>query len=243
MSLSGEDLRNMVMHGGVDKELQFESWKIFQVMAEFVEGFDKMSAVHPAVSFFGSARTRRSHPDYRLARKTARLFSESGFSVISGGGPGIMEAVNRGAQEGGSPSVGLNIRLPGRNEEPNAYHDISIDFHNFFVRKLMFVQYASAYVVMPGGLGTLDEVLECLTLMQTDKAVRIPVILVGSAFWGGMVDWLRDTLLEHGTISASDLDMFQVLDEPRDILDAVFDFYETHGFQALSEKHRVPLKM
>lgn len=243
MSPSGEDLRNMVMHGGIDKELQFESWKIFQVMAEFVEGFDKMSAVHPAVSFFGSARTARSHPTYRLARKTAKLLSESGFAVISGGGPGIMEAVSRGAQDGGSPSVGLNIRLPGMDETPNPYTDISIDFHNFFVRKLMFVQYASAYVVMPGGLGTLDEMLECLTLMQTQKAVQIPVVLVGTKFWSGLLAWLSDTLLEQGTISAKDLTMFQVLDDPEEVRDAVFDYYESNGFNALSEKHRIPIKM
>ncbi|MGB5707752.1 MAG: TIGR00730 family Rossman fold protein [Arenicellales bacterium] len=243
MTLSGDDLRNMVKHGAAVKDLQHESWKIFQVMAEFVEGFDKMSNVHPAVSFFGSARTRRSNPHYRLARKTAKLFSEAGFSIISGGGPGIMEAVNRGAQEGGSPSVGLNIRLPGRNEEANDYLDVSIDFHNFFVRKLMFVQYASAYVVMPGGLGTLDEVIECLTLMQTDKAHRIPVILAGRGFWTGLVDWLQDTLLEHGTISESDLHLFQVLDGPEEIRDAVFDFYETSGFGRLAERYKIPIQL
>lgn len=243
MNVSGEDLRNMVIHGGTNKELQFETWKIFQVMSEFVEGFDKMSAVHPAVSFFGSARIKPDHSYYEFARETARLFSESGFSVISGGGPGIMEAVNRGAQEGGSPSIGLNIKLPGRDEEPNPYTDVSIDFHNFFVRKLMFVQYASAYVVMPGGLGTLDEVIECLTLMQTEKAVRIPVILAGKSFWSGLLAWLTDTLLELGTISLSDLELFQVVDDPAEIRDAVFDFYETNDFNTLSEKRRVPIKL
>ena len=243
MTLSGEDLRNMVMHAGIDKEIQFESWKIFQVMAEFVEGFDKMSSVHPAISFFGSSRTRRGHPHYRFARRTARLLSEAGFSVISGGGPGIMEAVNRGAQEGGSPSIGLNIKLPGRNEEPNPYHDISIDFHNFFVRKLMFVQYASAYVAMPGGLGTLDEMIECLTLMQTDKAARVPVILAGKRFWGGLLDWFTDTLLGHGTIAESDLELFQIMDDPEEIRDAVFDFYEQNDEHSLSEKYRVPIKI
>ncbi|MGI9318212.1 MAG: TIGR00730 family Rossman fold protein [bacterium] len=243
MTLSGEDLRNMLMHSALDKDVQHETWKIFQVMAEFVEGFDKMSNVHPAVSFFGSARIQPSDPYYRLARKTAKLLSESGFSIISGGGPGIMEAVNRGAQEGGSPSVGLNIKLPGRKEEANSYLDVSIDFHNFFVRKLMFVQYASAYIVMPGGLGTLDEVIECLTLMQTDKAHRIPVILVGRGFWSGLVDWLRHTLLEHATINESDLELFQVIDSPEEIRDAVFDFYQASGFRRLEERYKIPIQL
>ncbi|MEJ2178343.1 MAG: TIGR00730 family Rossman fold protein [Gammaproteobacteria bacterium] len=243
MTLSGEDLRNMQMHVAADKELQHESWKIFQVMAEFVEGFDKMSNIHPAVSFFGSARIERRDPYYDLARNTAKLLSESGFSIISGGGPGIMEAVNRGAQEGGSPSVGLNIKLPGRTEEANDYLDVSIKFHNFFVRKLMFVQYASAYIVMPGGLGTLDEVIECLTLMQTDKAHRIPVILVGRGFWNGLVDWFEHTLLKHATIEKSDLEMFQVLDRPEEIRDAVFDFYQGSGFRRLEQRHKIPIQL
>jgi uncharacterized protein (TIGR00730 family) len=136
-----------------------------------------------------------------------------------------MEAVNRGAQAGGSPSVGLNIHLPGRREPPNAYQDISLDFHHFFVRKAIFVHFAAAFVVMPGGFGTLEEVLECLTLMQTDKAHRIPVILVDRAFWHGLVDWFRETLVDRGTISQENLDMFQLLDRPEDVRDAVFDFY------------------
>ena len=243
LNISGADLRNLALHGASNDGLQHESWKIFQVMAEFVEGFDKLSDIHPAVSFFGSARTRRSHPHYRLARRTAKLLSQSGFSIICGGGPGVMEAVNRGAQEGGSASVGLNISLPGRTEPPNPYQDVSITFHNFFVRKLMFVQYASAYVVMPGGLGTLDEVIECLVLMQTNKAHRIPVILVGSEFWKGLVDWMTDTLLQQGTIRQSDLDAFQVLDTPEEIRDAIFDYYETRGFSQLSSHHLAPIQL
>jgi len=243
MTISEQQLRDLVLNSAAEDTLQQESWKIFQVMAEFVEGFDKMSGIQPAVSFFGSARIRRSHPYYRFARKTSKLLSESGFSIISGGGPGIMEAVNRGAKEGGSPSVGLNIILPGRSNTPNTYHDISIDFHNFFVRKLMFVQYASAYVVMPGGLGTLDEVIECLTLMQTDKAHRIPVILAVKDYWRGLVSWFRDTLLEHGTINEADFDLFQVIDQPEEIRDAIFDFYETNGFERMSNKNRAPIKL
>lgn len=234
-------MRNAAMHVASSNNIQEESWKILQVMSEFVEGFDKLSEIHPAVSFFGSARTKRSHAHYRFARRTAKLLSGAGFSIISGGGPGIMEAVNRGGQDGGSPSIGLNIVLPGLNETPNAYQDISIDFHNFFVRKLMFVQYASAYVVMPGGLGTLDEVIECLVLMQTDKAHRIPVILAGGEFWRGLVGWLEDTLLAEGTISASDFDLFQVLDEPEEIRDSIMDYYETNGFSPLSKQHKIQI--
>lgn len=243
MNISTEQLLKFASQNATSNALQQESWRIFQVMAEFVEGFDKMSGIHPAVSFFGSARTGKSHPDYQFARNTAKLLSQSGFSIISGGGPGIMEAVNRGAKEGGSPSVGLNIILPGRPNIPNDYHDISIDFHNFFVRKLMFVQYASAYVVMPGGLGTLDEVIECMTLMQTDKAHRVPVILAGKDFWKGLVSWFRDTLLTRGTIRENDFELFQVLDQPEEIRDAVFDFYETNGFNRLSNKNRSPIRL
>ena len=240
-NFSGEDLRNAAMHVASSNNIQEESWKIFQVMSEFVEGFDKLSEIHPAVSFFGSARTKRSHAHYRFARRSAKLLSGAGFSIISGGGPGIMEAVNRGGQDGGSPSIGLNIVLPGLNETPNPYQDISIDFHNFFVRKIMFVQYASAYVVMPGGLGTLDEVIECLVLMQTDKAHRIPVILAGGEFWRGLVGWFEDTLLAEGTISESDFDLFQVLDEPEEIRDSIMDYYETNGFSLLSKQHKIQI--
>ncbi len=241
LNFSGEDLRNAKMQASDSNTIQEESWKIFQVMSEFVEGFDKLSQIHPAVSFFGSARTKRSHAHYRTARRTAKLLSRSGFSIISGGGPGIMEAVNRGAQDGGSPSIGLNIVLPGRNETANDFQDVSIAFHNFFVRKLMFVQYASAYVVMPGGLGTLDEVIECLVLMQTDKAHRIPVILAGKSFWSGLVSWLEDTLLAENTINESDFDLFQILDEPEEIHDAIMDHYELNGFGRQSERQHIQI--
>ena len=145
--------------------------------------------------------------------------------MISGGGPGVMEAVNRGGQEGGSPSVGLNIQLPGRREPPNSYQDINLSFQHFFVRKSIFVHFASAFVVMPGGFGTLDEVLECLTLMQTDKAHRIPVILVETDFWGSLVDWFRATLLERGMISSADFSLFRVVDRPEEVHDAIVGFY------------------
>ena len=241
MKLAGENNRNLFPSNGDTAALDRESWKIFQMMSEFVEGFDKMSNVHPAVSVFGSARTPRSHPDYKLAYKIAKKLSLAGFSVVSGGGPGIMEAVNKGAQQGKSPSVGLNIILPGRQETPNPYQDISINFHHFFIRKLMFIRYASAYIVMPGGLGTLDEVIECLTLIQTDKAHSIPVIFVNKKFWKGLIDWFTDTLLENKTISASDLELFSLVDDPDEICDLIFDHYETIGFHKLSDQERIVL--
>ena len=210
--------------------LSHESWKVFQVMGEFVQGFDKMAHVHPAVSVFGSSRTAPDHPYYKLTEQIARELSNSGFSIISGGGPGIMEAANKGAQQGRSPSIGLNIYLPGKQEVPNDFQDISVNFHYFFVRKMMFVKYSAAYIVMPGGFGTLDEVIECLTLIQTSKTPAIPVILVQSSFWRGMIDFFKETLVAEGTISESDLDYIQMLDTPQSICEAIFDFYADSGF-------------
>ena len=199
--------------------------QLVDIMTEITHGYDRLSGLQPAVSFFGSARIQPGEPAWESARETARLLSESGFAIISGGGPGIMEAVNRGARQGGSPSVGLNIRLPGRTEPPNQYQDISLHFHHFFVRKSIFVHFAAAFVVMPGGFGTLDEVLECLTLMQTDKARRIPVILMDSGFWTGLTDWFRNTLLRRGTIAERDLEAFQIIDQPEKVRDAVVEYY------------------
>jgi len=186
------------------KVLSRESWKIFQIMAEFVEGFERLEQIHPSVSIFGSARTPAGHPYYVMAERIARLLSDAGFSVVSGGGPGIMEAVNKGAHAGKSPSVGLNIVLP-HEQTSNAYQDIGLTFRHFFARKVMFVKYASAYVVLPGGFGTLDELMEIMTLIQTGKSRRIPVILVYAPFWKGLLSWFRDTLVPEGTISAADL--------------------------------------
>ncbi|MGB7536539.1 MAG: TIGR00730 family Rossman fold protein, partial [Azonexus sp.] len=167
-----------------------ESWRIFGIMSEFVEATERLAAIKPAVTIFGSARVAPGSPYYDLAERTARLLSDSGFSVISGGGPGIMEAANKGAYFGKSPSVGLNIQLP-HEQQTNPYQDISQTFRHFFARKYMFVRFASAYVVLPGGFGTLDELMEALTLIQTGKARKIPLILVSSAFWRGMIDWFK----------------------------------------------------
>lgn len=211
-----------------DALLQRESWKIFQIMAEFTEGFEWLSQTKPSVSMFGSARFTPEHPYYQMAEQIGRSLSDAGFSVVTGGGPGIMEAANKGAYEGKSPSVGLNIRLP--NEQyMNPYQDISLTFRHFFSRKVMFVKYASAYVILPGGFGTLDELAEILTLVQTQKARRIPILLVHSQFWAGLIDWFKHTLVQEGTISASDLDLLQILDNPKDVVDAIFRHYEYHG--------------
>ncbi len=222
--------------------LSRESWKVFQIMAEFVEGFEKLARIHPSVSIFGSARADREHPHYELTEQIAWRLSEAGFAIVSGGGPGIMEAANKGAYRGKSPSVGLNIVLPAQ-EQANRFQNISLSFRHFFARKVMFVKYATAYVVMPGGFGTLDELAEILTLVQTGTSRRIPIILVHGAFWQGLLDWFKDTLVQQGTISASDLDLIQVLDEPADIVDAIFDYYETKGFERTPEEDEVQLNL
>ncbi len=211
-----------------DTMLTRESWKIFQIIAEFVEGFERLARISPSVSFFGSARLGPDHPHYTLAETTARLLSEAGFSVVSGGGPGIMEAANKGAHSGPAPSIGLNINLP-HEQSGNNYQDIALNFRHFFSRKVMFVKYASAYVVFPGGFGTLDELAEILTLVQTGKSRRIPIILVHKPFWAGLVTWLEKMLVAQGTISAEDLNLFQILDRPEEVVDAIFDFYDNQG--------------
>ena len=218
-----------------DTSLTRESWKIFQIMAEFVEGFERMARIRPSVSLFGSARTKEDHPYYELTVEIARALSDAGFSVVSGGGPGIMEAANKGAYEGKSPSIGLNIQLP-HEQIGNPYQDISLSFRHFFSRKVMFVKYAAAYIVFPGGFGTLDELVEILTLVQTKKTRKIPIILVHEPFWRGLLDWFKTTLVEEGTINPEDLDLIKILDKPQDILDAIFTHYETFGFEPSAEE-------
>lgn len=210
--------------------LSHEAWRVFGIMAEFVESTERLQSIKPAVSIFGSARTPHEHEYYKLTEEIARLLSDSGFAVISGGGPGIMEAANKGAFFGKSPSVGLNIQLP-HEQHGNPYQDISQTFRHFFARKVMFVRHASAYVVMPGGFGTLDELSEALTLIQTGKSRKIPIILVGSNFWRGLIDWFRQSLVQEGMISAEDMNLIEVIDEPAGVVDAIFKFYETRGFE------------
>ncbi len=218
--------------------LSMESWKIFQIMAEFVEGYERLSSISPSVSMFGSARTAEDHTWYRLAEEISKQLSDAGFSVVTGGGPGIMEAGNRGAYQGKSPSIGLNIMLP-HEQGGNAYQDVSLMFRHFFARKVMFVKHASAYVVLPGGFGTLDELAEILTLVQTGKTRPIPIILVGSEFWSGLVEWFRQTLVQQGTISAADMDLFMILDKPEQVVDAIFSHYEGRSFDPSAEEHEV----
>ena len=225
-----------------DELMKRESWRMFQIMSEFVEGFEALAQIKPSVSIFGSARTPSQDRYYKLAEDIARLLSDSGFAVVSGGGPGIMEAANKGAYGGKSPSVGLNIQLP-MEQTGNPYQDISLTFRHFFARKVMFVKYASAYVVLPGGFGTLDEFAEILTLVQTGKSRKIPIILVGSEFWKGLLDWFKSTLVEEGTISADDLDLMTVIDEPQQIVDAIFAHYETRSILPSADEEEIMLEL
>ena len=203
------------------------SWMLFKIMGEFVEGFEKMGLHNPCISIFGSARTPNTHPNYKLASEIAQRIVGLGFGVITGGGPGIMEAANKGAQEGGGASVGLTIDLPFEQNHNN-YIDTEriINFDYFFVRKVMFVKYAQAFVVLPGGFGTLDELMEAITLIQTSKIKQIPIILVGTPFWSGLIDWLKQTLLsQNKTISEGDLDLFSCVDTADEVIDLLKQYY------------------
>lgn len=201
------------------------SWQMFTIMAEFVEATEYLSEIRPAISLYGSARLKPDSPYYELATQIARKLSDAGFAVISGGGPGIMEAANKGAHAGKSPSVGLNIELP-HEQSGNPYQDISLRFRHFFTRKVTFVKNSDAVIVMPGGFGTLDELAEVLTLIQTKKSRHVPIILVGSTFWKGLLDWFRNSLESMGLIGPHDIELMQVIDEPEQVLKAVLAFYE-----------------
>ena len=232
---SADDYKHLRTRPADEGILTRQSWKIFQIMAEFVEGFERLSGIAPSVSIFGSARTAPEDPYYQLAEAIARNLSDAGFTVVSGGGPGIMEAANKGAFAGKSPSIGLNIMLP-HEQVGNPYQNISLNFHHFFSRKVMFVKYASAYIVLPGGFGTLDELAEILTLVQTGKTRRIPIILVGTEFWQGLMNWFRETMVKQGTISPQDLNLVQIIDEPKAVVEAIFKHYEYRGFEPSAEE-------
>lgn len=225
-----------------DRELARESWKVFQIMAEFVDGFEKLAPIPPSVSIFGSARTGPDHPRYLLAREIAERLSNSGFSVVSGGGPGIMEAVNKGAYAGKSLSIGLNISLP-HEQASNEFQDLGLNFRHFFARKVMFVKFASAYVVLPGGFGTLDELAEILTLVQTGKSRRIPIILVDRKFWDGLIKWFRQSLVGEGTISPEDLNLFQLVDKTEEVVEAIFKYYEDRCFEPSAAEREILLHL
>ena len=207
----------------VDALSKEESWRIFRIMAEFVDAIETLSEVKNAVSIFGSARTQPSDPYYQKAELLARLLAEKGFGVITGGGPGIMEAANKGAAAAGGQSVGMNIQLPFE-QTPNPFANISIDYKYFFIRKVMFVKYAMAYVIMPGGFGTLDELFEALTLIQTKRIKPFPVVLMGGEYWKGLLDWLRKTMLRDGKLSAEDLEILQIIDEPAEVVKHIQKF-------------------
>jgi uncharacterized protein (TIGR00730 family) len=225
-----------------EASLNRESWKIFQIMAEFVEGFERLAPINSSVSIFGSARTNPEHPYYKTAEEIAQKLSDAGFSVVSGGGPGIMEAANKGAQQGKSLSIGLNIQLP-KEQIPNQFQDIKLHFRHFFSRKVMFVKYASAYVVCPGGFGTLDEMAEMLTLVQTGKTRPIPVILVNKTFWQPLLNWFEDTLLAEGMIATDDLKLFKLIDEPDEVVKAIFDHYEHRDIEPSAEEQEILLQL
>ncbi|MDT0607690.1 TIGR00730 family Rossman fold protein [Croceitalea rosinachiae] len=223
-------MRKEQHHKGWNEIKTNDSWAIFKIMGEFVNGFERMSQIGPCVSIFGSARTKPGEQYYEMAVEVAEAIAKAGYGVITGGGPGIMEAGNKGANLAGGTSVGLNIDLPfEQHDNPYIDPDKSLDFDYFFVRKVMFVKYSQGFVVMPGGFGTLDELFEAITLIQTNKIGTFPIILVGSDFWGGLFDWIKNTMLEAGTISAKDLDLIKLVDSGNEVVAIIDAFYKGHS--------------
>jgi len=206
---------------------QEDTWRIFRIMSEFVDGFEVLSKVGKAVSIFGSARTKPDTKFYKLAEEVAYHIAKAGYAVITGSGPGLMEASNKGARRAQGHSIGLNIHLPCE-QKPNQYVDTVLGFRYFFVRKVMFVKYAKAFVILPGGFGTLDEFFEAITLIQTERIIKFPVILFNSQYWKPLLAWLKDTVYAHGNVDREDLDIFIVVDEPKDVVRAIKKFYASH---------------
>lgn len=202
-----------------------DTWRVFRIMAELVEGFEALNNIGPAVTIFGSARLQPGSPYYNKCLKVAETLAKDGFAIISGGGPGIMEAANKGAQNANGTSVGLNIELP-MEQAPNTFQDIKVEFRYFFVRKLMFVKYAVGYVIFPGGFGTMDEMFEALTLIQTKKIRGFPVVLVGTDYWRGMIEWLKETVLVVGNVSPEDIDLLHIVDEPEEVCGIITKRYK-----------------
>lgn len=215
----------MTKHKAIGEDLRNEDpWRVFRIMAEFVDGFHELSEIGPAVSIFGSARTKPTNKYYKEAERTADLLVKEGYAVITGAGPGIMEAGNKGASKAKGNSIGLNIDLPFE-QKPNRYVKELIDFHYFFCRKVMFVKYATAFVIFPGGFGTLDEFFESITLIQTRRMGKFPVVLFGSKFWSGLIDWLKKSVLHEKNIDPEDLDIFKIVDKPEDVIQVIKSFY------------------
>ena len=214
---------------------QEDTWRMFRIMGEFVDGFEVLSQVGKAVSIFGSSRSRTDNKYYKYAEEIAYLLAKSKYAIITGGGPGIMEAGNRGARRAGGHSVGLNIQIP-TEQKANEYIDTLLDFHYFFVRKVMFVKYAKAFVIMPGGYGTLDEFYEAINLIQTQRIPKFPVVLFGSDYWKDMIKWLKDTVLKHGNIGPRDLELFKIVDKPKEVVAIINKFYG-HSTHKLAHGH------
>jgi uncharacterized protein (TIGR00730 family) len=211
----------------IDDFTSKDTWRIFRIMAEFVEGFETLGRIPPAVAIFGSARVLPGSEAYAKAEAIAALLARNGYSVITGGGPGVMEAANKGATEAGTTSVGLNIELP-LEQKPNIYANKLLNFRYFFVRKVMFVKYSQGFIVMPGGFGTLDEVMEALTLIQTKKIGSFPIVMVGKKFWAGFIDWIKEVLVEEKLVSEEDLNLFNIVDTPEEAVKVIDDFYSKY---------------
>jgi uncharacterized protein (TIGR00730 family) len=212
--------RKLLQPQGRPAFLNTDPWRALRILAEFVEGFDALASLGPAITVFGSARVNEGSPAYETAREIGRLLAKDGYAVITGGGPGVMEGANRGCQEAGGMSVGCNIELP-HEQDINPYVDLGVEFRYFFARKTMFVKYADGFVILPGGFGTMDELFEALTLIQTGKIQHFPIILVGKAFFGGLIDWMRATLLAEGMISPGDIDLIALTDDPKEVIEIV----------------------
>lgn len=227
--IGDEKIRNAFENKNWQEIKVTDSWQIFKIMAEFVDGFEKLAKIGPCVSIFGSARTKQDSKYYKLAEDIARLLTESGYGVISGGGPGIMEAANKGAYEAGGKSVGLNIELPFEQFH-NKYidRDKLLEFDYFFVRKVMFMKYSQGYIVLPGGFGTMDELFEAITLIQTGKIARFPIVLVGRQYWEPLMDWVKNQMLEEGNISADDLNLYRLVDTAEEAAAHIVRFYEKY---------------
>ena len=227
-----EKIRKAIKAKNWNQIKTYDSWQIFKIMAEFVQGFEKLAKIGPCVSIFGSARTKPGETHYKLAEEISYLLTKKGFGVITGGGPGIMEAANKGAHFSGGRSVGLNIKLPFE-QQANPFIDPEnlVEFDFFFVRKVIFMKYAQGYIVLPGGFGTLDELFEAITLIQTDKLVHFPIIMVDSSYWGGLIDWIKGKLLAEGNISPEDMDIIRIVDTAEEAVQQVEAFYKKYSLQ------------
>jgi len=227
-----EKLKQSIQPKTWSETISYDTWEIFKVISEMVEGFEKLSRIGPCVSIFGSARTRDTHLYYKLTEEIAYLLTKAGFGIITGGGPGIMEAANKGAHFAGGKSVGLNINLPSE-QSPNPFIDRNklINFNFFYVRKTMFMRYSMGFIALPGGFGTLDELTEAITLIQTHKLVRFPIVLVGRDYWRGLIEWITTTVLTDKNIAAEDLELFRLVDNAEEAVTCITDFYQTYALK------------